>query len=677
MNELLNEGYRLLNECKYDQAEEFIRKAIDWDINDLQAIGLLVHLLMDTDRCEEANLLYQWLATIANVEVVLAGVTMSDRLKEKCIDFRENALSLDGLFDEGYSFLEDGNYDKAIEKFKVYLEKLPLSVSAICNLKESLRRRRKGTCVVSCPKCKKKHEISIFPSDYPIDQPRRSPIGWLYALTFTRVYGEVADSERSIYCDGCFQKSTYTFSLCTKCFNGWIGLCQSDFVHTDHEKKTIDLVEPKRETISCENCGNAPTPITSKKLEQRIIFWRYVMNFVSWLQQYLKMPHQRNREESKNIALIEEDYYFAPSSTQQVIHKEIYGTEEIKAVSEFPLIEVLKLEGTSRLDIDLSPLRSLSRCKAIVIKYNPNVADLLIKIVDSIPSLEDLHMKALKSVELLDLSILKRLPQLKTLVIQSSLKGIDISPLSSLAHLKELIIWLGHGASLKSGSRPFETEERIRLHIGQFQPKQVKLEPLYGKLELLYIAELGISQISPGILQDVEELWIMRTYIESIDLSPISSSVREIDLSSNRLKSIDLTPLASCTTLKELNLSENQLRNLDIAPLTSCANLAVLNVGRNNLQSLDLAPLASCTDLTRLSLHHNQLNELDLAPLASCVNLKVLNLGHNNLQSIDLGCLKNCKKLEYLNLAGINARELDLSVLHDLSPQLEVDFDDT
>ena len=282
------------NSNQFDKAEEAIRRAIDLELrNDLgqywEAMGTLVHILIDTGRCDDALLIFKWIREIGRGEVTLGGVTMNQRLLERCSrGFQERDLVINKLYDEGAAAFENGDYNTAVEKFQAFLKLYRLDPTTMHSLKLALRNRGTDTRIVTCPNCGTESEISIFPSDYPIDQPERSMIG-VYSLTLPRGEAEVPDSERGFHCGGCLQKHTYTFSCCLKCFNGWVGQRVTFLSDLNKETKSIGYTIDKK-MIQCENCGNKPTSIYGKSLEEMIIFWRLV-DLQPGLRQHIRIPH--------------------------------------------------------------------------------------------------------------------------------------------------------------------------------------------------------------------------------------------------------------------------------------------------------------------------------------------------------------------------------------------------
>ena len=152
-----------------------------------------------------------------------------------------------------------------------------------------------------------------------------------------------------------------------------------------------------------------------------------------------------------------------------------------------------------------------------------------------------------------------------------------------------------------------------------------------------------------------------------------STSLFELDLSTNGLSNSDIIPVRHMINLEVLNLSGNQISDLtplsglkklkvlflydnkrisDLSPLSSLKNLTDLGLYDNRIS--DLSPLSNLTNLTRLTLDDNQIS--DLSPLENLVNLTELGLRYNKVS--DLKPLSGLRNLKKLNLGNNQIRDL-------------------
>lgn len=156
----------------------------------------------------------------------------------------------------------------------------------------------------------------------------------------------------------------------------------------------------------------------------------------------------------------------------------------------------------------------------------------------------------------------------------------DLSPLSGLANLRDLVLW---------------------------HNKVYDASPLASLV--------GLQRLSIG-----------KNHIS--DVSPFASmaGLRELLLRFNEIS--DVTPLRGMTWLSALSLSSNRIE--DISALASLTGLTDLYLSSNRIE--DVSPLAGLTGLRLLRLDGNRIS--DVSPLVQLLNLRELQLGDNRLAVI-------------------------------------------
>ncbi|XP_074085202.1 toll-like receptor 2 [Macrotis lagotis] len=116
--------------------------------------------------------------------------------------------------------------------------------------------------------------------------------------------------------------------------------------------------------------------------------------------------------------------------------------------------------------------------------------------------------------------------------------------------------------------------------------------------------------------------------------SDLTETVKQLDLSSNRISHIRETDLQICVYLEVLLLQENKIREIDSNSFQSLGNLKHLDLSHNNLSYLLPSWFDSLSSLQVLYLQNNPYPHLGKSPLFSHLsNLRVLKLGNNNLFS--------------------------------------------
>ncbi|XP_074085204.1 LOW QUALITY PROTEIN: toll-like receptor 2 [Macrotis lagotis] len=116
--------------------------------------------------------------------------------------------------------------------------------------------------------------------------------------------------------------------------------------------------------------------------------------------------------------------------------------------------------------------------------------------------------------------------------------------------------------------------------------------------------------------------------------SGLTETVKQLDLSSNRISHIRETDLQICVNLEVLLLQENEIHEIDSNSFQSLGNLKHLDLSHNNLPYLLPSWFDSLSSLQVLYLQDNPYPHLGKSPLFSHLpNLRVLKLGNNNLFS--------------------------------------------
>lgn len=113
-----------------------------------------------------------------------------------------------------------------------------------------------------------------------------------------------------------------------------------------------------------------------------------------------------------------------------------------------------------------------------------------------------------------------------------------------------------------------------------------------------------------------------------------SSSVRRLDLHSNRLRSFrNLTVLHG---LEQLDISENDFRDLDVRSFAHMSSLVDLRLRRSGLGAIEFGMLSHKPELRWLDLSHNRLGIVLLNKFTGLHSVRALFLEGNQLHQIDL-----------------------------------------
>ena len=149
-----------------------------------------------------------------------------------------------------------------------------------------------------------------------------------------------------------------------------------------------------------------------------------------------------------------------------------------------------------------------------------------------------------------------------------------------------------------------------------------------------------------------------------------SCQIRSVNISSCNIGEAGATSLKFNSKIRELDLSSNGIRSSGAIPLAKslacCTNLTLLDISRNNIDSNGAQALGNilvhCRGLDKLAIDHNNIGERGAGGLVKalkrCTNLTSLHISHNNIGTggaKDLvGALKRCTKLRILDISYNN-----------------------
>ena len=288
----------------------------------------------------------------------------------------------------------------------------------------------------------------------------------------------------------------------------------------------------------------------------------------------------------------------------------------ISALSDFPNLTSLSLEGRFEGVMDLSPLSSLTNLTSLEL---------------------DLHCRWVYD------------------------PSLDVSPLATLVNLKSLALDVDTTANMTalSSLTNLTSFSITKDNFGEWSA----LNTLADLTSLTVIADT-LTRMDIPVFVNLTSLTITTDSVYGPRLQSVSAqpALKRLKLNGNF---VDITVLGSLTGLVSLDLSGNGIR--DISSLGNLKNLVTLNLADN--QIADITPLSSLTHLTSLDLRGNDIT--DISPLASLKALTDLYLSSNTV--IDVRPVANLTSLETLWL-GLNQVE-DISALATLPYLAEVLLD--
>lgn len=264
---------------------------------------------------------------------------------------------------------------------------------------------------------------------------------------------------------------------------------------------------------------------------------------------------------------------------------------------------------------------------------------------DTVASLEDLpYFTGLHSLSLhhgtgLDLSVLSRLPTLRTL---------DLSGCTLSTAAMNTIVTLSELTSLNlSGCAVAEIDALIGLQkLETLDLSNNTVSDLTALSALLALRELNLTNNPITSLSNLKNCTELETlYAGQCAITRIAgladhTKLKTLVLSSNKIT--DISALASCTAIETLDLSGNSIS--DISVVSNFKKLVDLNVSSN--QITDLPQFDADTPLWHVDISHNQIESL--AGLEGNLAVNFINADYNRVKSV--AKLESCIMLVRMNL---------------------------
>ncbi|XP_070708673.1 toll-like receptor 13 [Pempheris klunzingeri] len=135
------------------------------------------------------------------------------------------------------------------------------------------------------------------------------------------------------------------------------------------------------------------------------------------------------------------------------------------------------------------------------------------------------------------------------------------------------------------------------------------------------------------------------------DLFSLCSNVTELELSKNEIQHVHAEAFRSLQGLRILSLSGNKL-NCVPAATRNLSTLVELNLSTNDIKTLECQDFANLMYLRELSLHQNSISALEECVFKDLIRLQVLKLQTNQISKLSKAFVKHLPNLRQLHLNG-------------------------
>jgi Leucine-rich repeat (LRR) protein len=352
-------------------------------------------------------------------------------------------------------------------------------------------------------------------------------------------------------------------------------------------------------------------------------------------------------------------------SVASLVSRRDVGERVLEALSHLSGLQILCLSGTGVTDEQMEYLKALRSLKALELHQEYSVSDPGLAVLKKLPALEylDLETRATDA----GFKHLAQLQNLRYLKIQTGMIwGPGLAELAKLPCLERLCLWGQTGLSNR--------------HIRNLEGlTRLKSLTLWGTGYRLTDADL----VSIGKLTGLEELYFIKiaTNFTNSGMTHLKSlkNLRKVDFASSQIGDTRIRHLAALPNLEAIE-GGLLLNSESTKTLASFQNLKSLHVGLEVPQSqsapTDMANIAGLKNLEELIIDGRQLSDEDLTCIESLSCLRKLSFIGKDVTDRTMASISKLKQLEYFKLylssltkSGLNQlggltnlRVLDVSV---------------
>ena len=280
---------------------------------------------------------------------------------------------------------------------------------------------------------------------------------------------------------------------------------------------------------------------------------------------------------------------------------------------------------------------------------------------DTVQSLDDLsYFSGLRSLSLhhgaaMDLSVLSRLPTLRTL----DLSGCTLSSaaMDAIVSLPELTSLNLSGCAIADINALIGLQKLEFLDLSNNTISDLTALSALQALKELHLTNNPITSLAN--LKNCTELEVL--YAEQCSISKIAgladhTKLRELYLAHNQIS--DVSVLSSCRALEKLDLGNNAVADISVA--AELPALVDLYVGNNKLTALPV--FAAETPLWHVDISHNEIS--DLSGLNGNLSINFIYADYNKITSI--ASLESCSMLVQIDLWDNPVNADDVKKLQDV-----------
>ncbi|XP_065210624.1 leucine-rich repeats and immunoglobulin-like domains protein 3 [Planococcus citri] len=357
------------------------------------------------------------------------------------------------------------------------------------------------------------------------------------------------------------------------------------------------------------------------------------------------------------------------------------GSNKVRSLASVKLNESVTLDfldmSHNRLlkfeHLLLPRVRKLYLCSNNIFELPSNISlpeclDELDLTRNEIENLTDVIIRS-KTLRRLDLSI-------------NLINGITYTVIEHLPNLESLILECNKILDLEPGTFSKNTK-LIELNLRDNNLSTIK-KGVFENLKNLQILELSknnLLRLTPEILQNLnnlvefsvaenrklceyackrnlEFLLVLGSRLQTLRINDLrmskfpttlTTSIRYLDLSRNKLNAVQLGNLENFPHLRVLSLTSNEIESVETQVFSNMEFLTILELNYNRLKKI---PPSLPSSLLTLRLDHNSISCLEKGSFNGLVKLRELYLESNSIESIEPGSMLPLRSLQTLDISN-------------------------
>lgn len=178
---------------------------------------------------------------------------------------------------------------------------------------------------------------------------------------------------------------------------------------------------------------------------------------------------------------------------------------------------------------------------------------------------------------------------------------------------------------------------------------------VYDRVHTFNMSDIGIESLKSVKLAGAKRLTKLiasHNNIMEIPSNLFNQSIKNVDLSFNRIRQIDSNALPSGNQLEILDLSFNNISDLNVNTFQMFGNLKQLSLSNNQIVEIPSFLFHTTGKLVDINLSFNKIGKVDDFAFSGDFDLKKLNFSHNQLTVLHRKIVENLSNLSHFDVSS-------------------------